>query len=376
MAAAAQARVLIIGGYGAFGALTAERLAREADLDVVIAGRSAERAEAAVTKLRPGAKAPLSFAVADATTLTAAQIAALAPRVIINASGPYQAQDYTLARACIAAGCHYIDLADARAFVTGITALDTEAKAAGVSVISGASSVPGLSSAVYLALKRRFASVETLEIFLSPGNHFNPGEATTRSVLSGAGRPMTMRENGRPVTVYGWQGLRRRRIDGIGTRWFGYVDVPDLELFRAADANLKTVRFQAGVEVSFFHLGLWALAGLKRAGLFADVATFTRPLMRLKEALAFLGTDRGGMLVTLRGTSPDSTPLRLDWSLAARHGHGPYIPTIASIILTKRLARAESAPPSGAMPCFGLFTLDEFLAEVPDLQITSATIAH
>ncbi|MDO9381321.1 MAG: saccharopine dehydrogenase NADP-binding domain-containing protein [Hyphomicrobiaceae bacterium] len=370
------ARVLIIGGYGAFGSLIAERLAREADLDLVIAGRSTERADAAVAKLRSAGKASLSSAVADATTLTAAEIRALAPRVVINTAGPYQAQDYTLARACIAAGCHYIDLADARAFVTGITALDAEANAAGVSVISGASSVPGLSSAVYLALKRRFASVDTLEIFLSPGNHFNPGEATTRSVLGGAGRPMTMQENGRTVTVYGWQGLRRRKIEGIGTRWFGYVDVPDLDLFPAADANLKTVRFQAGVEVSVFHLGLWALAGLKRARLLNDVAALTRPLMRLKEALAFLGTDRGGMLMTLAGTSLDGKPLRLNWSLAATHGHGPYIPTIASIILTKRLVRAGTPLPTGAMPCFGLFTLDEFLAEVSDLQITSATIAQ
>jgi hypothetical protein len=92
--------------------------------------------------------------------------------------------------------------------------------------------------------------------------------------------------------------------------------------------------------------------------------------------MAFLGTDRGGMLMTLQGTSPESKPLRLNWSLAATHGHGPYIPTIASIVLTKRLVRVERPPPSGAMPCFGLFTLDEFLAEVADLQITSATIGQ
>lgn len=369
-------RVLIIGGYGAFGSLIAERLAREAELDLVIAGRNAQRAEAAATRLQPAAKASLSPAVADATTLTAADIIALAPRIVINASGPYQSQDYTLARACITAGTHYIDLADARAFVMGIIALDGEARNAGVSVVSGASSVPGLSSAVYLALKPRFAAVRSLEIYLSPGNHFNPGEATTRSVLGGAGRPITMRENGIPVSVYGWQGLRRRTIAGIGPRWFGFVDVPDLELFPAADVNLTTVRFQAGVEVSLFHLGLWALAGLKRAGAISDVATLTKPLMRMKEALAVLGTDRGGMLMSLDGIALDGGPLRLDWSLAATDGHGPYIPTIASIILTKRLARARMPPPTGAMPCFGLFTLDEFLAEVADLHITTATIGR
>lgn len=371
--AAPPARVLIIGGYGAFGSLIAERLAREADLELILAGRSRERADAAAAQLRPRANAPVQSASVDATLLTAEEVAALAPSVVINASGPYQAQDYTLARACIAARCHYIDLADARKFVTGITSLDAEAKAAGVSVISGASSVPGLSSTVYLALKPQFATVETLEIFLSPGNHFNPGEATTRSVLGGAGRPIVIRENGKRKTVYGWQGLRRRTIPGIGPRWFGNVDVPDLDLFTAADSNLKTVRFQAGVEVGLFHLGLWSLAGLKRAGLIADVATLTRPLMRAKEALAFLGSNRGGMLMTLCGTTRDGQPHRLDWSLAATRGQGPYIPTIASVILTRRLARSAASPSPGAMPCFGLFTLAEFLEEVADLQITFAT---
>lgn len=368
-----RARVLIIGGYGAFGSLIAERLAREADLELIIAGRNVTRAAEAAATLQRSAPAAITSAVADATTLTAADLTVLAPRIVINASGPFQAQDYTLARACIAAGCHYVDLADARDFVTGITTLDAAATAASVSVISGASSVPGLSSAVYLAMKPQFAAIETLEIYLSPGNHFNPGEATTRSVLGGAGRPIRMHQYGRWSTVYGWQGLRRRNIPGIGRRWFGFVDVPDLELFPAADPNLETVRFQAGVEVGLFHLGLWALAGLKRSGLIADVATLTRPLMRMKEALHFLGSDRGGMQMTLIGTGIDGRPLQLDWSLSATHGHGPYIPTIASIILAKRLARGTNSPASGAMPCFGLFTLEEFLAEVADLHIGATT---
>ena len=90
----------------------------------------------------------------DATTATAEALRALSADVLINASGPFQHHDYALPRACIAAGCHYIDLADARAFVTGIGVLDAEAKAAGVSVVSGASSVPGLSSAAVQRIGR------------------------------------------------------------------------------------------------------------------------------------------------------------------------------------------------------------------------------
>lgn len=368
-------RILIVGGYGAFGALAAQRLAREHDLEIVLAGRSRARAEAAVADLQPRAVARVSAAVLDATTIHAGDLSGIAPMVVINASGPFQAQDYKLARAAIAAGCHYIDLADARTFVTGIGALDAEARSAGVSVISGASSVPGLSSAVYLALKSKFTAVRALEIYLSPGNHFNPGEATTRSILGGAGRPIQMRERGRATTVYGWQGLRRTTIPGLGPRWFGYVDVPDLDLFPQADANLQTVRFQAGVEVSLFHLGLWTLAGAKRAGIIADVAALTRPLMRARDWLSFLGSDRGGMLMRLSGTDLAGQPQTRAWSLVATNGHGPFIPTIASVVLAKRLARGSDPPPIGAMPCFGLFTLAEFLAEVADLEIHARTAA-
>lgn len=366
------AHVLIVGGYGAFGALLAQRLAREPGLTLTIAGRNRDRAVAYADTLRATAVAEVRASAVDATSITPEDLRALQADIVVNASGPFQAQDYALARACIAAGCHAIDLADARAFVTGITALDASAKRAGVSVISGASSVPGLSSAVYLALRPRFAAVRELEIYLSPGNHFNPGEATTRSVLGGVGGPITMRRDGAAATVYGWQGLRRRSIAGIGRRWFGYVDVPDLDLFPAAEPQLQTVSFQAGVEVAMFHLGLWGLSGMKRAGLIKDVARLTRPLMRAKQALGFLGSDRGGMLMTLSGRGPDGRALTLDWSLAAHDGHGPYIPTIASALLVKRLAKGDGPPP-GARPCFGLFTLDEFLAEVSDLQISSAT---
>ena len=139
-------RILIVGGYGAFGARAARRLAREPGYEIVIAGRSKVAASAFADELARTAAAKVSHAILDAVTARAEDIRALSPTVVINASGPFQAQSYGLARACIGAACHYVDLADARAFVTGIAQLDREAHAAGVSVISGASSVPGLSS--------------------------------------------------------------------------------------------------------------------------------------------------------------------------------------------------------------------------------------
>ena len=48
---------------------------------------------------------------------------------MIDAAGPFQGADLCFARACIAAGVDYLDLADARDFVAAFPALDAEAKA-------------------------------------------------------------------------------------------------------------------------------------------------------------------------------------------------------------------------------------------------------
>ncbi len=362
------ARILIVGGYGAFGARIAERLSRDDALDIVIAGRSVERAAALALALRGNAQARIGHALLDAQRATAADLRALGALVVINVSGPFQGQDYRLASAAIDAQCHYIDLADARAFVTGITTLDHAAKESDVLVVSGASSVPGLSSAVVGALAHEFGEMTRLDIGISPGNSFDPGVATTASVLGGIGKPIAMRIDGETKVVFGWQGLGRHDFPEIGRRWMGYVDVPDLDLFRAHYPSLKTVRFRAGVEVGLFHLALWGLSWAVRGGLLARPERLAAPMLAAKQRLRWLGSDTGGMFVAIEGVGRDGKPKRLAWTLVARSGDGPFIPAIASAVIARRLARGEETR-RGAMPCIGLMTLDEFTSEVANLDI-------
>lgn len=363
-------RILILGGYGMFGARAAELVARSRDLGIVIAGRNAARAADAAAALARSSGAGVSSAVLDAAALTAADLRALGAAAVINASGPFQAQDYWVAKACIEARCHYIDLADARAFVTGISALDGAAKAAGILAVSGASTVPGLSSAVVRALVPDPSRLEGLEIAISPGNSFDPGLATTSSILSYLGRPIAVPGAKGGRTVYGWQGIGRREIKGLGRRWMGYVDIPDLDLFPAAYPRLSGLEARAGVEVGLFHLGMWGLSWLVRAGLLRKPERLAPPLLALKRSLSFLGTDRGGMRVTVRTRAPGGGRSVRSWYLVARSGHGPYIPAIASVILARKLLAGSEAR-RGAMPCFGLLTLEEFMAEVARLDISA-----
>ncbi len=310
----------------------------------------------------------MGHAALDALTVNADGIRALAPAVVLNASGPFQKQGYDLARACIEAGVHYVDLADAREFVTGIVELDKAAKAAGVLVVSGASSVPGISSAVVDHYRPAFSRLEAIEHGISPGNSFDPGEATTASILGAVGLPFKARINGRDATVHGWQGLSSHRFAGLGRRWIADCDIPDGALFPERYPDAATVRFKAGVEVGAFQLGIWLVSWLVRIGLLRRPGVLAAPLLAVKRRLGFLGSDRGGMFVSLRGKGHDGASHRVDWHMEAWTGQGPYLPTVPAVILARRLARGR-LDTTGAMPCLGLVRLDEVLAEVADLDI-------
>ncbi|HXE86657.1 MAG TPA: saccharopine dehydrogenase NADP-binding domain-containing protein [Hyphomicrobiaceae bacterium] len=365
-------RVLVLGGYGAFGGLAAERLARVAGIEVIVAGRSGARAESFAARLAGQAKARISAARLDARDIGAAALRAIGPEVLINATGPFQEQDYRVARACIGAGVHYLDLADARTFVTGIATLDADARQARVLVVSGASTVPAISGAVVDAYAAQFGRPDTVDTTIAPANSFDPGLATTRSILGTLGRPLGGAGKAAGGRIHVWQGLQRRELPGLGGRWLSRCDVPDLELLPVRYPGLDDVRVYAALEVGAFHLGLWGLSWLARAGLLRRPERLAGPLLAVKRRLAFLGSDRGGMTVILEGRDEDGRPRRLTWHLVAGSDHGPYIPATPAVMVARKLLSGELAR-RGAMPCLGLFTLDELVEEIADLDISAGT---
>lgn len=289
--------------------------------------------------------------------------------VLIHTAGPFQGQDYSVARAAIEAGCHYIDLADGREFVAGITSLNALASAAGVTVISGASSVPALSSAVIDRYLARFERLESIQLGISSGARA-PGLATVRGVFSYGGKPIRTWRDGQWVEVYGWLGLSRHRFpQPLGNRYLGSCDIPDLELFPQRYPSVRTVSFQAGFASDLGHLVVWSLAGLVKAGILGDMRTLASPLNRLSRWMEPIVSDKGGMFVTLDGEGKDGAPLRIDWNLIAEKNHGPHIPCGAAIALASKIG-AGAVMPKGAMPCMGLLTVEEFLEPLRDLQIS------
>ena len=365
-------RIVILGGYGQFGGRISTTLATDADLHVIIAGRRLAMAEQLVARLRGrGAGARLSAAAIDATGAGFAdELAALAPQVVIHTAGPFQGCDYRVAEAALAAGAHYVDLADGRAFVAGIDALEARARAEGRWVIGGASSVPGLSAAVVEAHLDQFGALHGIEAAISPGNRTERGLATTRAILGYVGQPYPVLSGGRWRRAHGWQSLRRLRVEGTSTRWLARCEVPDLTVLPRRYPQLRSCDFRAGLELRRMHLGLWLASWAVRARLLPSMAPWARHLLALSERWIDRGSDVGLMQLALHGVDHDGRPLRLRWRLLAAGGDGPQIPATAAIVLARKLARGQ-LPGGGARACLDLFTLDEFLQALHGFAVTS-----
>ena len=361
-------RVLVLGGYGHFGGRISRALAADPNIQLIIAGRKAQAAQAFAAQLTT-MDAPAECAALDHTAADLAQtLEKLRAEVVVHTSGPYQGQDHHVARACIAAGAHYIDLADGRNFVAGITALQEEATRCDVLVVSGASTLPALSSAVVNRFKAGFAQIDSIESSIAPGQRTQRGLATLEAVLSYCGQPFEWLEQGRQVTVHGWQGMVAHRYPDFGTRWAAPCDVPDLALFPQRYPGVRTVTFRAALELKAMQAGMALLAHLRRLGLVKDWSRHAAWLKALSDPFDFLGSDVGGMHVTLQGRDRVGAPQALTWNLVARQGHGPEIPCIAAIVVAKKLAAGQIAE-RGAMPCMGLMSLPEFDAAVAHLDI-------
>ncbi len=344
--------ILILGGAGNFGKRIAIAL-HQRGLPIIIAGRDAAKAAALAARL-PGARS-VAF---DVNTGLAAQLAALQPSVVVNTCGPFQQSDYRVAQACVAQGCHYVDLADGRAFVTGIAALDAAAKARDVSIISGASTVPGLSSAVLAAYRHEFETIASLRYGISPGQRAERGLATTQGIMSYVGKPLRPFA-GCSTPAFGWQDIYRQTYPELGTRWMANCDIPDLDLL-PAHFGLQHIRFSAGLELAPLHLGLWALSWLVRLGAPLDLPRYAAPLLAASNWFNRCGTAAGGMHMIMTGTGSDGQPHCRRWFIIARAGDGPHIPTIPAILLAERLATGHFTR-RGALPCVGLVTLTDYL---------------
>jgi hypothetical protein len=82
-----------------------------------------------------------------------------------------------------------------------------------------------------------------------------------------------------------------------------------------------------------------------------------------------MGSSRSGFHMYLTGTSKDGAARTARFFIIARSGHGPYIPCVPAILLTRKLARGE-IDQRGAGACVDLIDLETYLAALAHLDIS------
>jgi hypothetical protein len=363
--------VLILGAFGTFGRLIANALAHTTDLPIIVAGRH-------LPEVPEEWRAGIRTLAIDSNAMSAAVLKELDPAVLIDTVGPFQTRDRKLAAICIDLGIHYVDLADGREFVQNVCALDAAAKANNVLVVSGASTVPALSSAVIADLASSFSEVEEIDIGIAPGYSGPRGLATIRSVLGYVGRRVPVWRQAKMGCAWGWGDTKRHRYPvPVGHRNLSLIDVPDVSLIPALYPTLRQLSIRAGHEVSLVHHALRLLGVLVRIGLIRNLAEHARMMQRMAGWFDGFGTNSGAMHVQLRGRGSDGRLQSRTWTLIAENGDGPRVPTLAAVLLTKKLLNAPGYAPiasRGAMPAWNLLTLREFEGEWRSLAIRTSVI--
>ncbi|HYO12163.1 MAG TPA: saccharopine dehydrogenase NADP-binding domain-containing protein [Thermoanaerobaculia bacterium] len=245
--------VVVFGGSGTFGSLVARALAA-AGLQVRIAGRDGERARAFAATLGPRHEG-VSVDVNDPASAARALDGA---RVAVNCSGPFAALTLALPETCLAAGAHYVDIADDRGWFARIRHLDGCFRERSLALACGCSSLPGISGALALLAARRLPTVDRARVTLFIGNRNPKGSAAVRAAASQLGRPFPAPQG----RLTGFRG--RESVDlplPFGRRAVYDWESPELDLFPTL-LGARDVRVKVGFEARAATAGFAALARL------------------------------------------------------------------------------------------------------------------
>ena len=368
-------RILILGGYGAFGGRLMRLLAEEQKLTLICAGRSLQKAEAFIADLP--ASAQMIAAEIDRNGTLAADLSEWQPDLIVDASGPFQVYGdapYRVVEAAIEAGIDYVDIGDGAEFVAGITAFDAQAKAAGISALSGASTYPALSAAVVRALSDGWQSVERIESGLAPSPRAGLGRNVIEAIMSYAGKPVPIIRKGRAETAPALIDSRRFVVAPPGTEplppmRFSLVELPDQTLFPSVWPSLKELWPGVGTRPQFMLRLLNLSAMAVRWRLLRSLSPFAGLAYWVMRKMPW-GAHRGGLILRVAGKDANSQPIEREWHMIAEGDDGPFIPAMAVAALVRQRLDGKK-PALGARPALDENTLDDFEAQFAAKEIAA-----
>jgi hypothetical protein len=349
--------VVVFGGYGTFGGHVCRELAR-LGVPLTVAGRDGDRAGAFASGLGPGCRG----LGADVARPESCRDALRGQAVAVNCAGPFGGLGAALLDACLDASCHYADIADDRGYAALVRGRGDRFRERGLAAVYGCSSLPGISGALALLLRRDTAAApERARVTLFIGNDNPKGQAAVGSLLGGLGRPIAAPQG----TL---RGFGDREVVPLpppfGRRGVFNLDSPDYDLFPAL-LGVRSVAVKVGFELRLVTYGLALLARLgsgygPRTGRLLDLPG--RLLRRL-------GCSGGAVLTEL--FFPDGSARRA--ALAGR-SDGQRMAALPCAFVARALAEGTTAVRGAATAydCLGAVALlDSLTAAGFELHVTS-----
>ncbi len=359
-------KLLILGGYGAFGGRLATLLA-DLDIDILICGRREAKAKSFCDSQTGRARYhALAFDRKDIDIALSEHT----PDIVVDASGPFQAygdDPYSVVKACVKHSVHYLDLADAADFVDGISQFDAAAKQAEITLLSGLSTCPALSGAVLKELSKDM-DIKNVSIGIAPTPHAALGKSVIEAALTYAGGPIALCRNGNRCIAKGLTEYRRFTIAPPGktplkNRHFSLAELPDLTLYPQTYPHVDNIWGGAGIKPEWLHKILNVIAHI-RAKLRLPAPTALTNISQWALKTFSRGEHRGGMYVEVKNKE-----ITKSWHLIAEGDDGPIIPAKACEAIIRKWM-AGDRPTTGARPATHELSLDDFNAVFQPHNIT------
>ena len=202
--------VIVLGGCGAVGRVTAKTLANHDAFDrVIIADIDLPRAQGLAAEMGP----KVSALHVDAGDVAAVAAAVRGAKVVVNCTGPF----YRFARPClqgaIDAGVDYVDVNDDVDATLDLLSMDAAVKAAGISALIGMGNSPGVTNVLGRFIADQFLDeTDAVDIYHAHGGEAFEGEGVVAHRLHGMGMDIPMFLDGalKYVRFFGEDGIALR----------------------------------------------------------------------------------------------------------------------------------------------------------------------
>ncbi|MBI2898069.1 MAG: saccharopine dehydrogenase NADP-binding domain-containing protein [Deltaproteobacteria bacterium] len=349
------ASAIVLGGYGVFGRLVCRELARRG-VTVTVAGRDVARAEDLATELG----APHRGIRADASRAHECGAAFEGHAVVVCAAGPFSELDGGLLEACLAARCHWVDIADDRQWVAQVLSMSGRFAEAERTAAWGCSSLPGISGALGLVAREGIEEApQAARVTLFIGNDNPKGAAAIRTAQAQLGRAIRAPQG----VLRGFRGGEVVDLPApFGPRTVRNFESPDYDVLPER-LGVREVRVKAGLELRSANaaFGLLGWLGIGRG----------KTMARILVAIGRLAGGRGssGGVVQTELFWSDGSSSRASLSGAAR---GQHMAALPAALAAESLCDG-SGPSPGAVTAYDLVgprrLLDAIAAEGFDLRI-------